>query len=237
MSVVHLSLSDAFSQLQDRLAQAAERSGRKPEDIDVIAVTKTLSVERLAQAYELGLRQFGENRVQEAEKKSATLAQRLPAVSDIRWHLIGHLQTNKVKKALGIFDCVQSVDSLRLASLINQEGERRAKPVSCLIQVKISDEPSKEGVLSSDVSRLMEGLAPLSFLRLEGFMGVAPFYKDAQKTRPHFERLRKLFEAYQSSFLVERPILSMGMSHDFEVAVEEGSTMVRIGTALFGPRA
>ena len=222
--------------VKERLAGAAKRARRLPEDVDILAVTKTISTERMEEALSLGLRQFGESRVQEALSKRTLLADRFAPEKAPRWHLIGHLQTNKVRRAVELFDCIQSVDSLKLAELLAKEGERRAQPVSCLVEVKISNEASKQGMPPDNLAPFLELASHLSFLRIEGLMGVAPLFKDVEKTRPFFSALRSLFERNKSAFMVARPILSMGMSHDFEVAVEEGSTMIRVGSALFGAR-
>ncbi|MBL0350367.1 MAG: YggS family pyridoxal phosphate-dependent enzyme [Elusimicrobia bacterium] len=228
------SLSTAHERVQERLRSAARRAGRRPEDIDLVAVTKNQPPERAAEAVRLGYRQLGESRVQEAAGKRTALADL--GGPEVRWHLIGHLQSNKTRRAVELFDCVQSVDSLKLARLLNQEGERRAQPVSCLVEVKISDEPAKQGLPPGEIDRFLEEAARLSFLRIEGLMGVAPLGETPESARPSFRRLNALFERLQSHFLGGRPILSMGMSQDFEVAIEEGSTMIRVGTALFGPR-
>ncbi len=231
-----ISFSHALSNVKERLASAAKRARRLPKDVDILAVTKTISAERMEEALSLGIRQFGESRVQEAFSKRNLLADRFTPEKAPRWHLIGHLQSNKVRRAVELFDCIQSVDSLKLAELLDKEGERRAQPVSCLVEVKISNEASKQGMPPDSLGPFLELASHLSFLRIEGLMGVAPLFKDIEKTRPFFAALRSLFERNKSAFLVTRPILSMGMSHDFEVAVEEGSTMIRVGTALFGTR-
>lgn len=235
-SLAPIPFSHALGILKARLADAAKRARRLPEDVDILAVTKTISTERMEEALALGLRQFGESRVQEAYKKRDVLANRFPLEKMPRWHLIGHLQTNKVRRAVELFDCIQSVDSLKLADLLAKEGERRAQPVSCLVEVKISNEATKQGMPPDNLAPFLELASHLSFLRIEGLMGVAPLFKDVERTRPYFAALRTLFERNKSAFLVARPILSMGMSQDFEVAVEEGSTMIRIGSALFGAR-
>jgi pyridoxal phosphate enzyme (YggS family) len=236
-SLAPLPFSSALGIVKERLTKAAKRAHRSPEDIDILAVTKTISSERMEEALALGVRQFGESRVQEAIKKRDVLAARFPLEMAPRWHLIGHLQSNKVRRAVELFDCIQSVDSLKLAQLLAAEGERRAQPVSCLVEVKISNEATKQGLPPDNLAPFLELATRLSFLRIEGLMGVAPLFKDVEKTRPYFAALRSLFERNKSALAVARPILSMGMSQDFEVAVEEGSTMVRIGSALFGTRA
>ncbi|MBK8575530.1 MAG: YggS family pyridoxal phosphate-dependent enzyme [Elusimicrobia bacterium] len=236
-SLAPISFPCALGLVKERLAAAAKRAKRSAEEIDILAVTKTISAERMEEALALGLRQFGESRVQEADKKREIFAARFPPDKAPRWHLIGHLQSNKVRRAVALFDCIQSVDSLKLAELLAAEGERRAHPISCLVEVKISNEATKQGMPPDNLAPFLERAARLSFLRIEGLMGVAPLFKDVEKTRPYFSALRTLFERNKNAFLVDRPILSMGMSQDFEVAVEEGSTMVRLGSALFGARS
>lgn len=226
----------ALVSVNERLTGAAKRAGRARNEVEILAVTKTLSTERMQEAMDLGIRQFGESRVQETAQKRKFLADLLPPEQTPRWHLIGHLQSNKARRAVELFDCIQSVDSLKLAEILAQEGERRAQPVSCLIEVKISNEAQKQGLPPDHLAPFLERAVRLSFLRIEGLMGIAPLFKDPEQTRPYFASLRSLFEKNLGAFVVNRPILSMGMSQDFEVAVEEGSTMVRLGTALFGAR-
>lgn len=236
-SLAPIPFSRALATVKERLVVAAKRARRLSEDVDILAVTKTISTDKMEEALALGLRQFGESRVQEALGKKTFLTERFPPEKAPRWHLIGHLQTNKVRRAVELFDCIQTVDSLKLAELLAKEGERRAQPVSCLVEVKISNEASKQGMPPDNLSAFLDLASRLSFLRIEGLMGMAPLFKDAEKTRPYFACLRTLFDRNKSAFLVTRPILSMGMSHDFEVAVEEGSTMIRLGSSLFGARA
>ncbi|MBL8022863.1 MAG: YggS family pyridoxal phosphate-dependent enzyme [Elusimicrobia bacterium] len=235
-SAAPIPFARALDNVKNRLAAAAKRARRPPDPVEIMAVTKRISTERMEEALSLGLRQFGESRVQEAFKKRETFLDRFPPEQAPRWHLIGHLQTNKLRRAVELFDCIQSVDSLKLAELLDKEGERRAQPVSCLVEVKISKEPNKQGLPPDHLTAFLDLASRLSFLRIEGLMGVAPLFKDSEKTRPYFASLRSLFERNKGAFMVPRPVLSMGMSQDFEVAVEEGSTMVRIGSALFGDR-
>lgn len=230
-------LQRSLENVRASICRAAERAKTNPDDVEILAVTKTLGPDRLEAAWELGLTQFGESRVQEAEQKRAVFEKSFPLNRQPRWHLVGHLQSNKVRKALETFDCIQSVDSLKLIRLLNEEAERRAQPVSCLIEVKISEEPSKQGLPPESLGGFLDQCARLSFVRIEGLMGVAPLFADPQQTRPYFRALRTLFDHYRPFFVVTRPILSMGMSPDFEIAIEEGATMVRLGSVLFGPRA
>ena len=207
-----------------RIARAAERAHRSPSDVTLIAVTKTIAPPDVERAFRLGVRHFGENRAQEAEGKLAALAHLRPHMT---WHMVGHLQSNKARKALALFDMVQSVDSLPLA----QELSRRAlKPLPVLLEVNVAGEASKSGFRPEAVAEAARAAARLPNLELRGLMTVAPLVPDPEQARPVFRRLRDLRDALG---LAE---LSMGMSDDFEVAVEEGATMVRIGRALFGER-
>jgi pyridoxal phosphate enzyme (YggS family) len=231
------SLSDAYERLAERLGRSAERAGRTLQDVEILAVTKNQPAARVQEILRLGLRQLAESRVQEAEGKKNSMTALFPVDHGIRWHLVGHLQSNKARRAVELFDCIQSVDSLALAEKIHKEGERRAQPVSCLIEVKVSPEAAKKGLAPAALPEFMEKAGRLSFLRIEGFMGMPPKTDKAEDARPYFRQLKQLFDRYRNWFLVPKPLLSMGMSDDCEVAVEEGSTMVRIGTALFGSRA
>jgi pyridoxal phosphate enzyme (YggS family) len=207
-----------------RIAAACERAGRSPEACTLIAVTKTQTLAAIEAAYAAGLRDFGENRVQEARPKIA--AAREAGVS-ARWHLIGHLQTNKVNAAIEAFDILHSVDSERLAQAIS---ERAAGPIEVLIEVNVGGEPSKSGVAPEAAVKLAERIGAFPNVGLSGLMTVARQTDDPEDVRPVFRRLRELRDA------IGLRELSMGMTDDFEVAVEEGSTLVRAGRALFGPR-
>jgi pyridoxal phosphate enzyme (YggS family) len=207
-----------------RIAAAAGRAGRDPGDITLIAVTKTHDAQTVALAHNAGVRHFGENRVQEARPKISSLRGR---GADATWHLIGHLQTNKVKAALECFDILHAVDSERLARAISR---RAMRPVRVLIEVNVAGEPTKHGVRPDDAAALAETVGGLPNIDLRGLMTVAPQVDDPEDVRPVFRRLRELRDALG---LQE---LSMGMTDDFEVAIEEGSTMVRVGRAIFGAR-
>lgn len=227
-----MDIGENIVRVRERMAAACARTGRRPEDVRLVAVSKTIPAERIRQAYEAGLRDFGENRVQEAEAKRPALAN-----LDITWHLVGHLQTNKARAARELFQYIQSVDSLRLAERLNRvalPGQR----LPVLLEVNLGNEPTKSGAREEEVLRLAEGVSLLPTLELRGLMVVPPFFDDPEGARPFFRRLRELAELIQSRNLpgVSMRELSMGMSHDFEVAIEEGATMVRIGTAIFGPR-
>jgi PLP dependent protein len=215
-------LQEKLDQVETRIANAAARSGRRRSDIILIAVTKKFPAAVIGEAYSLGLRDFGENYVQEFEAKQQELA----GCQGARFHLIGHLQSNKSKIASEIFDVIQTVDSAKLARRLNDEN----RPLEVMIEVKLSDEASKAGAMPEAVPELAEAIRGCAHLRLLGLMTMPPWSSDAEQSRPYFARLRALAEANRLTQL------SMGMSHDLEVAIEEGATMVRVGTALFGPR-
>ena len=209
-------------QVFDRIRQAAVRSGRDPRSIRLVAVTKTVPPELIRNAACCGVSDFGENRLQEALPKLEALRD-LP----LTWHFIGHLQTNKAKKAAGNFPWIQSVDRYELAEKLNQSA---AQPLNVLIEVKLHEEPNKTGVSESSLAALVAQVRRLDRVQLRGLMAIPPPFENAEDSRSFFRRLRELAQQF------ELPDLSMGMSHDFEVAIEEGATMVRIGTALFGER-
>ena len=208
----------------ERVARAAERAGRRAEDVRLIAVSKTVEAERIAQALAAGVRALGENRVQEARAKIAELGRPAP------WHLVGQLQTNKAKEAVDLFDVIHSLDRLELARELDKRARGRGRPVEALVQVNVAGEGQKGGVAPDGLPALLDAVAGLGHVRVRGLMAIPPEAPDAEGARPWFRALRKLGERHG---LVE---LSMGMSGDFEVAIEEGATMVRVGTAVFGPR-
>lgn len=215
-------LRERLEQVEARLSDAAARAGRRRSDITLLAVTKKFPASVIREAYALGLREFGENYVQEFDSKRGELADCVEA----RYHLIGHLQSNKAKKAAAIFGVIQTVDTPRLAERLDQEQ----RPLDVMIEVKLSPEEAKAGTNPDELPELIESIRACPHLRLLGLMTMPPWSDDAELSRPYFARLRGLAEEHRL------PQLSMGMSHDLEAAVEEGSTMVRIGTALFGPR-
>jgi PLP dependent protein len=220
-------------QVQERIAAAARKVGRKAEEITLIGVSKTQPAEATRAAYEAGLRHFGENRVQEWEGKRG-------ALSDLQatWHLVGHLQSNKAARAAGLFHSVDSVDDFALAQRLDRarDGKSEARKLRVLLEVRVEEEESKSGVKIEEVEALAEKVAALSQLELAGLMCIPPFLEDAEKVRPYFRRLRELRDSLAKETGRDLPVLSMGMSHDFEVAVEEGATEVRVGTAIFGGR-
>ncbi len=231
-----MSIKENLTLVRERIAQAAERVGRSPDSITLMAVSKTQEPERIRQAHAAGVRVFGENRVQEFEGKSLALAD----LGDCRWHLIGHLQTNKAKKAVELFQGVDSVDSLRLAQKLNQAAEQAGKMLDVLIEIKVGTEESKSGITvdSQELEELLREAQTFEYLQVCGLMAIPPFTEDPEGARPYFRKLRKLWETIAARKLprVRMDVLSMGMSHDFEVAIEEGSTCVRVGTAIFGAR-
>jgi PLP dependent protein len=219
-------LRTRFERIQNKINLAAKRAKRQPEEIKLIAVSKTQPVEVLQTAIETGISVFGENKVQEAENKIAQIGRKA------EWHLVGHLQSNKARKAAKLFDVIHSIDSPELARRLEricQEEGRAHLPV--LIQVDLAGEQAKSGVSENDLPDLVNFLKTCENIKLEGFMILPPFFDDAEKTRPYFQRLREI----RDDFLPGGE-LSMGMSGDFEVAVEEGATIVRVGTAIFGER-
>ena len=219
-----LDISGNLARVRERLARAAERAGRRADDVLLIGVSKTVEVERIRAAVAAGLAALGENRVQEAKAKIAELGR--PAA----WHLIGHLQSNKVKDALELFDVIHSLDRLELARELERRAAARGRAVDALLQVNVAAEASKGGVGPDAVGEALDAIGKLAHVRVRGLMTIPPEVERAEASRPWFRRLRGLAERHG---LRE---LSMGMSGDFEVAVEEGATMVRVGTAIFGPR-
>lgn len=215
-------LRERLEQVEERIQNAARRAGRARSEITLIAVTKKFSAQVVREAYQLGLRQFGENYVQEFEGKHPALAD----LEDAEFHLIGHLQSNKARTAAEIFRVIQTVDSEKLARRLDQAG----KPLEVMIEVKLSEEESKAGAAPDDLPALIDAIRGCANLRLTGLMTMPPWNDDAEVTRPYFRKLALLGREHG----LEK--LSMGMSHDLEAAIEEGSTHLRVGTALFGPR-
>ena len=228
-------LRDNIARVRERVAAAAARSGRSASEITLIGVSKTHPAEMIRAAYEAGLREFGENRVQEWEGKR----QALTDLVDARWHLIGHLQSNKATRAATIFHCVDSVDDAALAQRLDRTRQGAAAapgPLRVLLEVHIAGEAAKSGAEPSDLPELAEAVTKCASLHLNGLMCVPPFLDDAEKVRPYFRKLRELRDRLETHVGHKLPVLSMGMSHDFEAAIEEGATEVRVGTALFGQR-
>jgi PLP dependent protein len=231
-----MSIAENIAGIRERMASAAARVKRDRNEITLMAVTKTVEPERIRQAYEAGLRIFGENRVQEFEGKVEALRD----LQDAEWHLIGHLQSNKAKKAVESFQAVDSVDSLRLAQKLNEAAKQLGRTLPVLIEIKVSEEESKAGVEmdSPELEDLLLGAAKLENVNIRGLMTVPPYTENPEGARPYFRTLRDLRDKIALRKLpgIAMGILSIGMSHDFEVAIEEGSTCVRVGSAIFGAR-
>lgn len=232
---MHNDLAERLASVRGRIAEAAARAGRDPASVMLVAVTKTVPAEIIARAYALGVRVFGENRVQEAREKRQALA--LP---DARWELIGHLQSNKVAWAVALFDRVQSLDNIALARLLDERAARLGRTLPVLLEVNVAGEASKTGFALGEVPAAARAIAALPHLRPEGLMTVAPVASDPEEVRPAFRALRLLRDRLR----VEVPLgddggwphLSMGMSDDVDVAIAEGATIVRLGRAIFGER-
>lgn len=227
-------LINNLNNIRRRIADAANRARRDPADVKLVAVSKTHPVETLRAAISAGVTVFGENKVQEGEGKIIELGR-----ETAQWHLIGHLQSNKARKAVQLFDVIESLDSLELAERLERiciETGRDA--LSVYIQVDLAGEATKSGVSESDLPELVAYLQTCKCLRLSGLMLLPPFFDDSEATRPFFKRLKKLRDdlAVENAFAGGKGELSMGMSHDFEIAIKEGSTVVRVGTAIFGKR-
>lgn len=218
--------------VEDNIKAACGRSGRTVEDVTLIAVSKTKPVPMLQEAYDYGCRHFGENKVQELVEKYDELPK------DIRWHMIGHLQRNKVKYIVDKVYLIHSVDSLRLAEEISKEAVKKNVTVSILVEVNVADEESKFGTTCEEVNQLVEEIAKLPNIIIKGLMTIAPYVENAEENRQYFEKLRQIYVDIKSKNIdnVYMEVLSMGMTGDYEVAVEEGATYVRVGTGIFGER-
>jgi pyridoxal phosphate enzyme (YggS family) len=231
-----MAIPENIAEIQKRIAQAAQRSGRRPEEIALIAVSKTHPPERIREAHAAGLRLFGENRVQEFSGKAAALTD----LAGAEWHMIGHLQTNKAGKAAELFSAVDSVDSVKLAEKLDAAARSLGKKLAVLIEINVGNEAAKSGVApdSPDLEDLLLAARRFEALEFRGLMTVPPFTDDPEGARPYFRKLRELRDAIAARKLpaVGTDVLSMGMSHDFQVAIEEGATWVRVGTAIFGLR-
>lgn len=227
-------IRENINRVQERIATACRRAGRAAGSVTLVAVSKIFPAAKVREAYECGLRRFGENRVQEAEGKVAELRD-----LDIEWHLIGHLQSNKARKAAEIFQFIESLDALKLAEKLNQARESSREPLRVLLQVDLGREETKFGIPEEETLEVTRKVSQLSHLRICGLMTMPPYSEDPEQARPYFRSLRELAESISRQKLsnVSMEVLSMGMSHDFEVAIEEGSTMVRVGTAIFGSRS
>lgn len=230
MAVTQHTLDANLLRIYACIARAAEKSGRRAEDVTLIAATKTQSPETIRMAYAAGIRHFGENRIQEWEEKR-------PHLDDLAatWHLIGHLQRNKVSRALRLFHCLDSVDTLALARKLDLESPVDQR-LPILIEIRMDAAASKAGLDQEDLPEAADAILSMPHLELRGLMCVPPFFEEPDQARIFFRRLRELRDALERRYLTKFPVLSMGMSHDFETAIEEGSTQIRLGTALFGAR-
>jgi pyridoxal phosphate enzyme (YggS family) len=224
-------IRENIERVRERIARAAKRAGRRAEEVTLVGVSKTFPVEAIRAAYDAGLRHFGENRVQEWESKRPLLTD-----LDATWHLIGHLQSNKVRRAAYLFHRVDSVDDLSLAKRLDSAAAAEGKRLPALMEVHLSDEATKSGVAESDLPTLAASMAPFAHLDLIGLMTIPPFFDDPDPAGPYFRKLRKLRDDLTHRIGRPLPVLSMGMSHDFEVAIEEGATEIRVGSAIFGAR-
>jgi pyridoxal phosphate enzyme (YggS family) len=226
-----MSIKENIARVKQEIATACQRAGRSESDVALMAVSKVHPAEAILEAYESGQRLFGENRVQEFEQKSATLT----GLHDAAFHLIGPLQSNKTNKAAELFDAIDAVDSLKIAQRLDAAAEARNKRLPLLIEVKLSHEESKHGIAPEELPALLDAIGELTSVEVSGLMTVPPWSEDAETARPYFSELRRLRdEAVKKHSRVTQ--LSMGMSNDFRVAIEEGSTCVRVGTAIFGKR-
>lgn len=223
-------LDEILSEVRGRIAAACARAGRDVSEVEIIAVTKTHAEDVVREAYEAGLAIVGENKVQEAMWK------KLSSPRGVDWHLIGHLQSNKVRHALETFDFIHSVDTVKLLEKISSTAAALGREAHILLEVNVSGEKSKNGMTPEELPAVVERALSLDRIWLEGFMTMAPFSENPEDSRPHFRRLRLLRDEIEERFSVKLPRLSMGMSADYEVAVEEGATWLRLGTVLFGER-
>lgn len=221
-----------YRKVIDRISEAALKAGRNPQEIKLLAAGKSQNVETVQAAITAGVRIIGENYVREAESKRQVISEA------VEWHMIGHLQRNKVKAALNTFDLIQSLDSVALALELDKEGRRNRKTVRTLIEINLGDEHSKSGIGQDKVEELVKRVSELAHLQVDGLMAVPPFKENPEESRPYFCALRELQMELQGWKIPNGSFneLSMGMTHDYPIAIEEGATIVRIGTALFGPR-
>ena len=226
-------IRDRLAQVREQIARAAERAGRRPEEVTLIAVSKTFDSSTVQRAVDAGALDLGENRVQEAAGKVEVVkGERL------RWHLIGHLQSNKARLAVRAFDVIHTIDSRDLVERLDRIAGEEGRRLTALAQVDLADEPTKTGADEAELPGIVEAMDAAKHLDFTGLMTMPPFFDHPEQTRPYFRRLREILDRLNSGRPARRRLtqLSMGMSHDFEVAIEEGATMVRVGTAIFGRR-
>lgn len=227
------SIADNLAAIRAQMAAACERVGRDPAGVQLIGVTKTVSLERMREGVESGITVLGENYIQEAREKIESLAD-----LKVSWHFIGHLQSNKAKLAAQWFDCIHTLDRERLARELDRQAHKQGRRIEVLIEVNVGHEESKSGVSPDSLIPLFQAVAPYEGLVVRGLMALPPYLADPEQVRPYLRRLRQLLDRLRESSAAPERLteLSMGMSHDFQVAIEEGATMIRIGTALFGAR-
>ncbi len=240
-------VKERLEQVKERIAAACQKANRHPSEVKIVAVTKTHPVDVVREVIEAGINDIGENRVQEAEQKYSQIisdysntekgiSSNPPNQDNLQWHMVGHLQRNKVKKAVSIFSMIHSVDSLRLAEEIEKESVIRDRLTPCLIEVNCSGEESKFGVSPNDLATLMSNILKMEHIKLVGLMTIGPLCEDSGRIRSAFSLLRELRDRAENVFGCYLPHLSMGMSDDFEIAVEEGATIIRLGRVLLGRR-
>ena len=227
-----MSIAENLKRVQDKIADAAIKSGRAPESVKLVGVTKTVGLERIDEAVSAGLKVLGENYVQEARNKVDQFGEQ------VSWHFIGRLQTNKAKYAVKLFNVIETVDSIKLAAELNRRAQPLGRVIQVLIQVNLAAERTKGGIEPCECLALLRQICKLEHLRVRGLMTMPPFFNNPERARPYFTNLRELSEEIAAAGLegVEMAELSMGMSGDFETAIEEGATLVRVGTAIFGER-
>lgn len=230
-----MSIPDSFKSVQELIRNTTLKSGRDPDDVKLVTVSKTIALERIIEAVNAGATILGENKVQEAKEKITNFELRITNYKP-EWHFIGTLQKNKARHAVQLFDLIHSVNDIALAEELNRQANKINKIQRILLQVKLSDEVTKHGILEENLMELLNKVSGMDNLKLEGFMTMPPFFEDIEKTRPYFRKLKELSViAIKNGYPIDE--LSMGMSNDFPVAIEEGSTMVRVGTAIFGERS
>lgn len=225
-------IKENLAYVEEQIAKACQRVGRNREEVTLIAVSKTKPIHLIEEVIDFGIKEFGENKVQEIMDKYEMIK------TPVKWHMIGHLQRNKVKYIVDKVCLIHSVDSYRLAEMINQEAAKKGVTCDILIEVNIAKEDTKYGLMEEEVLPLIEQIAKLSNIKIKGLMTIAPYVENSEKNRVHFRNLRNLYVDIKSKNIdnVDMKILSMGMTNDYEVAIEEGATMVRVGTGIFGQR-
>lgn len=231
-----MTIAARLTAVRGRIAAAAGRAGRDPVSVTLVAVSKFHPIPAIEEAYACGQRHFGENRVQEAEEKKAGLGSLLQAADPLRLELIGALQSNKVRKAVAAVSRIQSIDSFELGARVGRTAVEMGRVMPVLVQVDLAGEATKSGVPEAGLLAVLESLRGVSGIRVDGLMAIPPFLDDPEDVRPYFRRLRELRDEASTGGLLACGELSMGMSHDFEAAIEEGATIVRVGTAIFGER-